>query len=88
MSYSISPNNKLLNTTKWAYLLLSFLGGIFFIVGGLGFVESLKNGWEYNPIVNVFLLIWMLFSSAIFLIGVKMFLFEPKNVSIQVTEEK
>jgi FtsZ-interacting cell division protein YlmF len=36
----------------------------------------------------VFLLIWMLFSSAIFLIGVKMFLFEPKNVSIQVTEEK
>ena len=88
MSYTISPNNKILNISKSTTLFLSLLGVAFFALGYIGLSESLKNGWEYNPIVNVLLLIWMLFSAGVFLLGVRIFFMSPKDISVKVSKDK
>lgn len=74
--------------SKSTALFPSVLGVVFFALGYIGFSESLKHGWEYNPIINVLLLIWMLFSAGVFLLGVRIFFMSPKDLAVKVTEEK
>jgi hypothetical protein len=84
MNYSIGPNKKLVNTFRPLYIVLSAIGGLFFYLGFIGLQESMAEGWGYNPIINMFLIGWLLLAGVIVFFGIKMAFTKSGDMSVEV----